>query len=75
MNVDRVLKEAGEIALALLRLTSASADIFPPLKSGGGGALHIAEIVVVCLCARLQPRRLLTFRSRNSNQTRRTGPI
>ena len=61
MNIDRVLKEAGEIALALLRLTSASADVFPPLKSAAGGALHIVEIVVVRLCARLQPRRVLTF--------------
>ena len=55
MKVKRVLKEAGEIALTLLRLTSTSADVFPPLKSATGGALHIAEIVVVCLCARLQP--------------------
>ena len=55
MKAKRVLTEAGEIALALLKLTSASADVFPPLKSAAGGALHIAEIVVVRLYARLQP--------------------
>jgi len=75
MKVKRVLTEAGEIALALLRLTSVSADVFPPLKGAASGALHVAEIVVVRLCARIQPRRVLTFRSRNSNQMRRTGPI
>jgi hypothetical protein len=43
----RVVKETGAAVLALLRLTSATADVFPPLKSAAGGALHIAEIVVV----------------------------
>jgi hypothetical protein len=33
--------------LQLLRFTSASADVFPSLKSAAGGALHIAEIVSV----------------------------
>ncbi|KAG8725088.1 hypothetical protein FRC09_008766 [Ceratobasidium sp. 395] len=32
-------------ALQLLRLTAASADAFPPLKSAAGGALHIVELV------------------------------
>jgi hypothetical protein len=43
----RFLKESGEAVFALLKLTSASADAFPPLKSAAGGALHIAEIVLV----------------------------
>jgi hypothetical protein len=43
----RVLKESGEAVFALLKLTSATADAFPPLKSAAGGALHIAELVVV----------------------------
>jgi hypothetical protein len=43
----RVVKETGEAVLALLKLTRATADVFPPLKSAAGGALHIAEIVMV----------------------------
>jgi len=43
----RVVKESGEAVFALLKLTSATADAFPPLKSVTGGALHIAELVVV----------------------------
>ena len=43
----RVVKESGEAVFALLKLTSATADAFPPLKSAAGGALHIAELVVV----------------------------
>jgi hypothetical protein len=49
------LKEAGEVALALLRLARDSADIFPPLKTAAGGALHIAELVLACLCYLLHP--------------------
>ena len=48
MKPTHVLKEGGEGALALLRLTAAAADVFPPLKSAAGGALHIAELVKVC---------------------------
>jgi hypothetical protein len=47
MSANRVLKETGEVAFALLKLTSASADAFPPLKSAAGGALHIVEMVSV----------------------------
>ena len=47
MKVERVLTEAGEIALALLKLTCASADVFPPLKCAASVALHIAEMVAV----------------------------
>jgi hypothetical protein len=47
MSTKRVLKETGEIAFALLKLTGASADAFPPLKSAAGGALHIVEMVSV----------------------------
>jgi len=43
----RAVKESGEAIFALLKLTSATADAFPPLKSAAGGALHIAELVVV----------------------------
>ncbi|KAF8594480.1 TPR-like protein [Ceratobasidium sp. AG-I] len=45
MTTRRVLSVTGDIALQLLRLTAASADVLPPLKSAAGGALHIAEIV------------------------------
>jgi len=31
--------------LALLRLTHAAADVFPPLKGATGGALHIVDMV------------------------------
>ncbi|KAG9078027.1 POC1 centriolar protein A, partial [Ceratobasidium sp. UAMH 11750] len=45
MSARRFLSTTGDVALQLLRLTAASADAFPPLKSAAGGALHIAEIV------------------------------
>ncbi|KAG8793494.1 POC1 centriolar protein A [Ceratobasidium sp. 428] len=45
MTTRRVLSATGDVALQLLRLTAASADVFPPLKSAAGGALHIAELV------------------------------
>ncbi|KAF8594481.1 hypothetical protein BDV93DRAFT_515736 [Ceratobasidium sp. AG-I] len=45
MATRRVLSVTGDIALQLLRLTAASADVFPPLKSAAGDALYIAEIV------------------------------
>ncbi|KAG8717318.1 POC1 centriolar protein A [Ceratobasidium sp. 394] len=44
MSARRFLGTTGDVALQLLRLTAASADAFPPLKSAAGGALHIAEI-------------------------------
>ena len=44
----RILQESGEAIFALLKLTSASADAFPPLKSAATGALYIADIVSVC---------------------------
>ncbi|KAG8685629.1 POC1 centriolar protein A, partial [Ceratobasidium sp. 394] len=45
MTTRRVFSATGDVAVQLLRLTVASADAFPPLKSAAGGALHIAEIV------------------------------
>lgn len=45
--VKSVLKGGGEVALALLKLTYASADAFPPLKGAVGGALHISDMVAV----------------------------
>jgi hypothetical protein len=49
MNAKRALAETGEVALALLKVTAATSDWFPPLKSAAGGALHIAELVKVCM--------------------------
>jgi hypothetical protein len=48
MNTKHVLKEGGEVAIALLKLASASADILPPLKSAASSALYIADMVAVC---------------------------
>ncbi|KAF8598006.1 TPR-like protein [Ceratobasidium sp. AG-I] len=45
MATRRVLGVTGDVALQLLRLTAASADVLPPLKSAAGGALYIAEII------------------------------
>jgi hypothetical protein len=47
MSTRRALSATGDIALGLLRLASASADVFPPLKNAAEGALYIAEIVAV----------------------------
>jgi len=47
MKTKLVLAETGEVALALLRVTAASSDWFPPMKGAAGGALHIAELVKV----------------------------
>ena len=47
MKPTQALKEGGDAAFALLKLTYAAADAFPPLKSAAGGALHIAELVKV----------------------------
>lgn len=47
LRYSAVLKEVREFALALLRLTSVSADAFLPLKSPACGALHIADLVPV----------------------------
>jgi hypothetical protein len=72
---DRFLKESGEAVFALLKLTSASADAFPPLKSAAGGALHIVEIVLVCRY-RMRPFRVSAHHCmhRNSSRTRENGP-
>jgi hypothetical protein len=40
-------REAGEFGLALLRLTSVSADAFPPLRSAACSALYIVKLVAV----------------------------
>ncbi len=45
----KVINEGGEVMFALLRLTEASAGVFPPLKSAAAGALHIVNLVKVCL--------------------------
>ncbi|KAF8604730.1 hypothetical protein BDV93DRAFT_471203, partial [Ceratobasidium sp. AG-I] len=45
MSTRRTTKHTGSVALELLRLTAASADVFPPLKHVAGGGLHIAEII------------------------------
>lgn len=47
--VKKILDGGGSGALVLLRLTHASADVFPPLKSAAGGALHIIELVSVSI--------------------------
>ena len=39
----------AEVALALLKLTYASADIFPPIKGAAGCVLNIVDIVTVCI--------------------------
>ncbi|KAG9125710.1 POC1 centriolar protein A, partial [Ceratobasidium sp. 392] len=56
MATRRVLSTTGDVALQLLRLVDASADVFPPLKSAAAGALHIAELVKarLILMARMQ---------------------
>jgi hypothetical protein len=50
MSARRALSVTGAATLQLLRLTHASADVLPPLKSAAGGALYIAELVSVHLC-------------------------
>jgi hypothetical protein len=55
MKPKAILTETGEVALALLRLTEASSDCFPPLKSAAAGALHIVELVKVRIHANLVP--------------------
>jgi len=47
---SQVAEESGAAIFALLKLTCAAADAFPPLKSAAGGALYITEIVAVDLC-------------------------
>ena len=42
--------EIFAIADQLLRLTAASADFCPPLKSVAGGALHLAQLVQASAC-------------------------
>lgn len=47
MKVKPILRGGGEAALALLRLTYEVADVFPPLKSAAGAAIHIVDMVMV----------------------------
>lgn len=49
MSARRVLSVTGDLAVQILRLTVASSDVFPPLKSAAAGALHIAELTRVSL--------------------------
>jgi hypothetical protein len=46
-KTKQVLEGGGEAALILLKLTEASAGAFPPLKAAAGGALYIADMVMV----------------------------
>jgi len=58
---DRFLKESGEAVFALLKLTSASADAFPPLKSAAGAlytslrlsGMSISYATISCQCSSL----------------------
>jgi len=69
--VKQALNEGG---LALFRLTYASADAFPPLKSVAGGALHIIDLVAVSKYLNTCRSTLwLIERHRNSNPIRKTG--
>jgi hypothetical protein len=54
MSAQRALSVTGTAALQLLRLTQASMDVFPPLKSVADGALYITELVSVRLHKVLQ---------------------
>ncbi|QRV93104.1 hypothetical protein RhiJN_21122 [Ceratobasidium sp. AG-Ba] len=45
MDAKRAFSITGDVAIQILRLTAASADAFPPLKSAAGAALHIAEMI------------------------------
>ncbi|KAG9120108.1 POC1 centriolar protein A, partial [Ceratobasidium sp. 392] len=45
MSSHRMFSVAGDAAIQLLQLISASAEVFPPLKGAAEGALHIAGIV------------------------------
>lgn len=47
--VKTILDEGVDVALVFLKLTHAFADVFPPLKSAAGGALHIVESVSVSI--------------------------
>jgi hypothetical protein len=49
MSVRRALSVTGTAAVQLLRLTQASVDVLPPLKSAAEGALYIAELASVRL--------------------------
>ena len=73
MKTKLVLAETGEVALALLRVTAASSDWFPPMKGAAGGALHIAELVKVCILANSTLTCVSSFYSRDFNHTRKTG--
>lgn len=51
--------EAIAIAVALLKLTAQSADVFPPLKIAAGGALHVVQVVQVSVCRGLYSSNLI----------------
>lgn len=38
------------IAFEALRFAANSADVFPPLKTGAAGALHIIQLIQVRVC-------------------------
>lgn len=72
MRVKPIIRNGGEAALALLRLTHAAADVFPPLKGAAGVALHISDMVTVRY--NLKHWHSLTVGSRNSIPISKTGP-
>jgi hypothetical protein len=43
------LTQTGDVALALLKLVAASSGWNPPLKAATDGALHIIELIKVCI--------------------------
>lgn len=49
LAVEPVSRDVGEVAVLLLKLTYESTDDFPPLKCIVGCALHINELVKVCI--------------------------
>ena len=70
-----VVKESGEAIVTVLKLTSTTTDAFPPLKSAAGGALHIAELVVVHMNICDPSVMLMYSMCSNSSQIRKNGPV
>lgn len=74
--VKRVVKDGAAVALTLLRVTQASSDVFPPLKSAVNIVLSIADNVMVRSCCLRPPYpQPLILPHRNSNQTKKAGLI
>jgi hypothetical protein len=73
MKGKAVLVEAGEVALALLKLTVASSDWNPPLKAATGGALHIVELIKVSVHPRFFEIRTAHTKSRVFDHIAKSG--